>query len=103
MSRNGTFVNGERVLRHRRLEDRDVLRVGSTSILFRFPTMVVDDSTAVATVPAEVRLTHSERRVLVALRRPLLRDEPGRLAMPASNAEIAAALCLSLPPGGGGS
>jgi DNA-binding CsgD family transcriptional regulator len=97
MSRNGTYVNGERVLRHRRLEDRDVLRIGSTAMLFRFPTMVRDDSTAVATAMPEVRLTHAERRVLVELCRPLLRTEPGPVAMAASNGEIADVLCLSLP------
>jgi pSer/pThr/pTyr-binding forkhead associated (FHA) protein len=95
MSRNGTYVNGERIMRHRRLEDRDVVRIGLTSILFRFPTMVADESTAVATALPEARLTQAERRVIVALCRPLLK--PGVVAMPASNAEIADALCLSLP------
>jgi DNA-binding CsgD family transcriptional regulator len=96
MSRNGTYVNGERVMRHRRLEDRDVLRIGATSILFRFPTMVVDDSTQRATAIPEARVTEAERRVLVALCRPLLR--PGLIATtPASNQEIADALSLSLP------
>jgi pSer/pThr/pTyr-binding forkhead associated (FHA) protein len=95
MSRNGTYVNGARVMRHRRLEDRDVLRIGTTSILFRFPTMVVDESTAVATALPEARLTDAERRVLVALCRPLL--VPGLAATPASNREIADELHLSLP------
>jgi DNA-binding CsgD family transcriptional regulator len=96
MSRNGTYVNGERVMRHRRLEDRDVLRIGSTSILFRYPTMVADDSTAVAAELPEVRVTDAERRVLVALCRPMLK--PGLLlGLPATNAEIAEELCLSLP------
>jgi pSer/pThr/pTyr-binding forkhead associated (FHA) protein len=35
LSRNGTFVNGERVLGRRRLWDGDVLRMGRTSLLFR--------------------------------------------------------------------
>jgi hypothetical protein len=95
MSRNGTFVNGERVLRHRRLEDRDVVRIGSTSILFRFPAMVSDDSTAIATDLRETRLTHAERRVLVELCRPLMR--PGGTAVPPSNGEIAEALHPSVP------
>ena len=87
MSRNGTYVNGERVLRHRRLEDRDMVRVGQTSILFRHPSAVGDDSTAVARTQPELRLTDAERRVLVALCRPLL--EPGLVSTPASNQEIA--------------
>ena len=94
MSLNGTYVNGERVRRHRRLADRDVLRVGARSILFRHPAMVVDDSTAVSLAPPE-RVTEAERRVLVELCRPLL--QPGAGAVPASNGAIAAALHLSLP------
>jgi pSer/pThr/pTyr-binding forkhead associated (FHA) protein len=95
MSRNGTYVNGEQVLRHRRLEDRDVLRIGATTILFRFPTMILDESTLLTTAMPEPRLTDAERRVLVALCRPLL--QPGLVATPASNQEIADALSLSLP------
>ena len=95
MSRNGTWVNGERVRRHMRLADRDVLRVGSTAILFRHPAMLVDDSTAISLAPPEARVTEAELRVLVALCRPLL--QPGVVAVPASNGEIAAALHLSLP------
>ena len=37
LSRNGTFVNGERVTRRRRLLDGDELRIGSTTIRFRAP------------------------------------------------------------------
>jgi hypothetical protein len=95
MSRNGTYVNGERVRRHHRLADRDVLRVGSTSLLFRHPALVVDDSTAVSLAPLDARVTDAEQRVLVALCRPFL--QPGAVAVPASNGEIAAALHLSLP------
>lgn len=95
MSRNGTYVNGERVMRHRRLQDRDMLRVGSTSILFRHPSVVGDESTAVAKSMPAAHLTDAERRVLVALCRPLL--EPGLIGTPASNQQIADALTLSLP------
>ena len=37
LSRNGSFVNGERVAGRRRLADRDELRFGSTMVLFRSP------------------------------------------------------------------
>jgi pSer/pThr/pTyr-binding forkhead associated (FHA) protein len=37
LSRNGTFVNGERVERRQRLLDGDELRIGSTAIRFRAP------------------------------------------------------------------
>ena len=35
LSRNGSFVNGERVVGRRRLQDGDALRFGSTVVLFR--------------------------------------------------------------------
>jgi pSer/pThr/pTyr-binding forkhead associated (FHA) protein len=37
-SRNGSFVNGERLSGRRRLRDGDVLRVGRTLLVFRAPT-----------------------------------------------------------------
>ena len=37
LSRNGSFVNGERVNGRRRLRDRDMLRFGRTVVLFRAP------------------------------------------------------------------
>jgi hypothetical protein len=94
MSRNGSFVNGERVHRHQRLADDDVLRVGNTTILFRCPTPPIGDSTVAGSGASAARLTEAERRVLVALCRPLL--GPGLVATPASNREIAEQLFLSL-------
>jgi DNA-binding CsgD family transcriptional regulator len=94
LSRNGSFVNGERVTRQRRLTDGDVLRVGNTVILFGCPTPPIADSTIAASGASAARLTEAERRVLVALCRPLL--GPGLVVMPASNREIADQLFLSL-------
>src|SRR4051812_19191472 len=37
LSRNGTYVNGERVQGRRRLDDGDLLRCGSTELLFQAP------------------------------------------------------------------
>jgi hypothetical protein len=94
VSRNGSYVNGEKVLRHRRLEDQDMLRIGTTSILFRWPARLVVDSTVAAGAGPPVLVTDGERRVLVALCRPLFAHG---VAAPATNAQIAAALHLSLP------
>ena len=55
MSRNGTYVNGERVVRPRRLEDRDMIRVGATTIAYRFPSPVDDESTAMGQPAADAR------------------------------------------------
>src|SRR5258708_3455334 len=37
LSRNGTYVNGERVSGRRRLDDGDVVRCGTTELLFQAP------------------------------------------------------------------
>jgi DNA-binding CsgD family transcriptional regulator len=93
LSRNGSFVNGERVLGRRRLLDGDTLRFGNTTLLFRAPGPAVV-STAVADAAALAKLSAGERRVLVALCRPLAIR--GSVAVPASNREIADELHLSL-------
>ncbi len=93
LSRNGSFVNGERVTGRRRLGDGDVLRLGRTSLVFRAPGPTAE-STAAAGPAALVRLSEAERRVLVALCRPLA--GPGNAAVPATNREIAGELHLSV-------
>jgi pSer/pThr/pTyr-binding forkhead associated (FHA) protein len=94
VSRNGTWVNGERVVGRRRLRDGDVLRVGATELLFRRPP--TEDSQATVTAgaaPAPEQLTPAQRRVLVALCRPYAH---GEAASPATNREIAAELVVGV-------
>jgi DNA-binding CsgD family transcriptional regulator len=93
LSRNGSFVNGERVAGRRRLVDGDMLRIGRTSLLFRAPGPVVD-TTVFGDPAAAVRLTEAQQRILVALCRPLA--TPGGAGAPASNRQIADELHLSL-------
>ena len=93
LSRNGSFVNGERAVGRHRLGDGDVVRVGSTSFVFRAP-IVAGESTVAADAATLVRLTEGERRVLISLCRPLA--TPGSAAIPASNRAIADDLHLSL-------
>jgi DNA-binding CsgD family transcriptional regulator len=92
LSRNGSFVNGERVAGRRRLDDGDMLRIGGTSVLYRCPG-AVSDTTVVGDPAGLVRLSEAQRRVLVALCRPLM--EPDGSGIPAGNREIAAELNLS--------
>jgi FHA domain/Bacterial regulatory proteins, luxR family len=93
LSRNGSFVNGERVPGRRRLVDGDLLRMGKTALVFRAPRASAESTVAAGNAPL-VRLTEAELRVLVALARPMV--EPGAPNVPASNTEIAASLQLSL-------
>jgi DNA-binding CsgD family transcriptional regulator len=93
LSQNGTFINGERVVGRRRLWSGDVMRIGRTTIGYWAPV----ETSAVATADgqdeiAAAALTSAERRVLVALARPL-RDVGG---VPATNREIADELYLSI-------
>jgi hypothetical protein len=94
LSRNGTFVNGERLRGQRTLKDGDLLQVGDTVIAFRDPLPgEVAATIAVPTVPAP-SVSDAQRRVLVALCRPFRDAE--RFATPATNQEIADELVLSL-------
>lgn len=94
LSRNGSYVNGERLRQRRRLADGDLLRFGDTQMLFRAPSTVVIETVAVSGELAPVQLSPAQRRVLVALCRPF---SGGReFATPASNNEIAAELVVSV-------
>jgi pSer/pThr/pTyr-binding forkhead associated (FHA) protein len=95
LSQNGTFVNGERITGRRRLHSGDVIRIGKTTLAYWAPPA----STAAATTTAgdflveAPTLTQAERRVLVALARPL--KQPG--GVPATNQQIAHELYVSIP------
>jgi pSer/pThr/pTyr-binding forkhead associated (FHA) protein len=94
LSRNGTYVNGERIAGRRRLRDGDRLCFGETPVLFRAPASEESLSTAVVGMrQGTVALTDSQRRVLVALCRPL---KDSAYASPATNREIAEEAHLSV-------
>jgi len=94
LSRNGTFVNGQRIAGRRRLRDGDAIRLGATVILFRNPA-----SAPAATLRGSVgvtreQLSETQRRVLAALCRPY--EDSSHLASPASNQQISDEIHLSL-------
>ena len=94
LSRNGTWVNGERVSGRRRLRDGDVISVGATALAFVDPESSRSDPTATAAGPhVGARLSPAQRRVLVALCRPY---REGQYATPATNQEIADELVISV-------
>jgi DNA-binding CsgD family transcriptional regulator len=91
LSRNGTFVNGERLRGRRRLHNADVVRCGDTVLIFRAPLTASDSTVAAGKTPPLI--SDAQRRVLIALCRPF--RDGGAFASPASNQQIAEELCVS--------
>ena len=96
LSRNGTFVNGERLHGERALHDGDTIRLGTTQLTYRAPGERTDRETrpAAESQVAEA-LTPTQRAVLIALCRPYREGSP--FAIPSSNQEIADEVALSVP------
>jgi pSer/pThr/pTyr-binding forkhead associated (FHA) protein len=93
LSRNGTFVNEERLSGRCRLKDGDALRFGTTTATFRAPQRAQSAPTGPGGTPAAVRLSTTQRRVLMALCRPYkVQSGP---AGPATDEQIAEELFLS--------
>ena len=90
-SRNGTFVNGERILGQRALRDRDELILGKTRVVFYAHGSTRDPTTDVLTPPPE--LTPRQRDVLRELVRPVISGNT--FTEPASTAEIAGILFVT--------
>ena len=88
-SRNGTFVNGGRIIGERALHSGDEVVLGRLRLLFRGPGRGTETA-AIAQAPP---LTPRERDVLLALCRPLLMGDA--FTEPASTRAIAAELVVS--------
>ena len=94
LSRNGTYVNSDRIYGRRRLEHGDDLRLGETHLTFLHPDTAADDATVTAADQAAAHdLSELQRRVLLALARPY-KDSPA-FATPATNREIGDEVYLS--------
>ena len=94
LSRHGSFVNGTPVPGRRRLADRDRLVFGSTELTYREPAGLGPAPTAtVAVTIAPLMLSPMQRRVAVALCRPVRESDT---ATPATNKQIADAVFLSV-------
>jgi hypothetical protein len=93
-SRNGSFVNGARVFGHRRLVDRDRLYLGVTELTYREPARVPSASTVAAANPVtSVQLSPMQRKVLIALCRPV---QATQSPTPATNRQIAQEVYLTV-------
>jgi pSer/pThr/pTyr-binding forkhead associated (FHA) protein len=95
LSRNGSFVNEERVHGRRHLRDGDSLRFGRTLLVYRRPGEDAPEATAVAgEVPAAATISPAQRKVLLALCRPY--KDGASFATPATNQQIGEELHLSV-------
>jgi pSer/pThr/pTyr-binding forkhead associated (FHA) protein len=95
LSHNGSWVNGERVHGRRRLRGGDVLSIGGTLIAYWTPggASVHEPTRTALQAGMAVAVTPAQRRVLLALCRPLA---GGRYTVPASNRQIAEELVLTV-------
>lgn len=91
-SRNGSFVNGERVFGERVLRPGDEVRLGQTRLVYRADTTAPDVTATQAAQPPP-QLTQRERDVLLALCAPLLRGS--LFTEPASVRDVASDLVVT--------
>lgn len=95
LSRNGTFVNGERISGRHRLRAGDSIRIGATVLTYQEFGGARDEATRIAADMPSIRsLTETQRNVLNALCRPYKHN--ATFANPASNQQIAQELFLSV-------
>lgn len=95
LSRNGTFVNGSRVHGRQRLHHKDRMCFGNTHVTYHGPSGGQgSQSTARAPgAPSAVPLTATQRKVVIALCRPIVEETS---STPATNPQIAAEVSLSV-------
>ncbi len=95
LSRNGTFLNGDRLNGRRRLRDGDTFVLGSTSFRFSDTSRATTQLTTVGEqLVTAASLSPTQRQIVMALCRPYKHDDP--YATPASNQQIADELFLSV-------
>jgi len=94
LSRNGSWLNAERVRGRHRLKNGDRLCFGATVVDYRAPAE--GESKSTISVPGrmgEIEVTEAQRKVLVSLCRPLVESA---FATPATNKTIADEVFLSV-------
>ncbi|MBV9605414.1 MAG: FHA domain-containing protein [Solirubrobacterales bacterium] len=93
LSRNGSFVNGTRVVGRRRLRDKDRLVVGATAVTYRETSGGITQTASAIDSPAAIPLSPMQRKVLIALCRPV---HESAAAIPATNRQIAEDVFLTV-------
>lgn len=72
-SRNGTFVNGQRITGERALRPGDEILIGETRLVFRTTRAGARETSSTQASHAPPDLTRREREVLISLCRPVLK------------------------------
>jgi pSer/pThr/pTyr-binding forkhead associated (FHA) protein len=93
LSSNGSFVNGQRVAGRQRLRQGDRLCFGNTQLLYRDPGPAESEATRREPASNAMPMAPNQRKVLVALCRPL---NDGSSTLPATNRQIADEVFLSV-------
>jgi len=93
LSRNGSFVNGHRMVGRRRLADKDNLVFGATSVTYRETSGGITQTASAIDTPAAIPLSPMQRKVLIALVRPV---HESASATPATNRQIAEEVFLTV-------
>lgn len=93
LSRNGSFVNGARAIGRRRLRDKDRLVFGATAVTYRETSGAITQTASAIDAPAAIPLTPMQRKVLIALCRPVHESDS---ATPATNRQIAEEVYLTV-------
>jgi hypothetical protein len=93
LSRNGSFVNGARVVGRRRLRDKDRLVFGATPITYRETSVGTTQTASAIDAPSGIPLSPMQRKVLIVLCRPV---HDSASAIPATNRQIAEEVYLTV-------
>ncbi|WP_084727512.1 FHA domain-containing protein [Rhodococcoides yunnanense] len=95
LSRNGTYLNGDRLTGRRSLRQGDTIRIGSSLLTYHDFSGLGDEATRIAAeMPNTKSLTETQRSVLIALCRPYKHN--ATFANPSSNQQIATEIFLSV-------
>ena len=92
-SRNGSFIDGERVRGRRRLRDGDAILLGQTVVVFRSPHGRESLRTATSERLPLPKVSEAQLRVLTVLCRPYAANA---FAVPPSNKQIADELVIGV-------
>jgi FHA domain len=93
LSRNGSFVNGARVLGRRGLRNKDRLVFGNTTLTYRETSGGITQTASAIDTPSSIPLSPMQRKVLIALCRPVHESDS---ATPATNRQIAEEVYLTV-------